>query len=245
MLSLSEISELPLRATVAFALRCAKRVEPILHLRPLVADAFSTGLEIGQVRLYGGTASRAAADAVASAAHAAISASDAAAVAHAAALAAHAAALAVGDDDLVNIPKIDFAKLAALNLGAAGEPGQPIRWNDPRLGPLWPHGEPTWYTEVVALCRELEEKIRCAPDPNAPPPPPFAEEQAEDRSWLAQLQTEGKLKKYRGKYVIAANKEILAAGRSLVKVHPKAEKLAEKKGIDVGRLVLHFVPGLE
>jgi hypothetical protein len=201
----AQLRSLPQRATVAFALRCAKRGEPLVRLHSLLADAYSVGLDVGQVKRCDGCSDDASADAATA----------------------------------------DLHKLRALNLGAHGEPGQPIRWNDPRLGPLWPNGEPKWYSEAVQACRDLEERIRTAPDPNAPPPDPALEELFEVRKWLSQLESEGKLDKYRGKYIIAVEKQILASGRDLVRVHPKAEKVAKAKGISLERLVLHFVPGLE
>src|SRR5437588_8008761 len=95
---------LPLRALVAFTLRCTKRVEPLFRLAQLRAEAYSAGLDVSMIRCHGG---------VPSAAYAAF------------------AAEAHTDADA------DIAKLLSLNLGKPGEPGEPIRWNDPRLGPLW------------------------------------------------------------------------------------------------------------
>jgi hypothetical protein len=239
---IAEIRELPLRATVAFALRCAKRVEPLLHLRPLVADAFSAGVEVGPIRWYGGTAARAAADAFVAAAHAA-GIQDAADAADSAAVTARAAVLSIGDDETERVVKADLERFRELNLGVPGELGQPIRWNDPRLGPLWPHGEPKWYTEVVALCRELEEKIRCAPDPNAPPDDPAFLAHMEQWREAERLDNEGKFDAYRGEYVFFAHGQVLGHSRSLVSERLLAEAKAVELGIPPEHVVNYFIPG--
>jgi Family of unknown function (DUF5678) len=69
------------------------------------------------------------------------------------------------------------------------------------------------------------------------------EAQVEDRAWLDQMRGEGKLDKYRGQYVIAAEKHIFAHSRNLAKILPQAEKKAQAKGIPCDRLVLYFMPG--
>ena len=67
-------------------------------------------------------------------------------------------------------------------------------------------------------------------------------DQLEDRAWLDQMRGEGKLEKYRGEYVFAAEKQIFSHGRNLGKVEAQAEKKAKAKGIDPERLVIYFLP---
>lgn len=243
MPDLAELNKLPRRALVAFALRCAKRVEPLLHLRPLVADAFSAGVEVGSIRWHGGLTAREAASAVADAAHAASTEGAAAAAANAAAIAARAAAFTFAGDDAPDFANLDLAKMLELNLGAPGELGAPIRWNDPRLGPLWPHGEPQWYTEVVALCRELEEKIRCAPDPNAPPDDPAFLAHMEQWLEAERWRNEGKFDAYCGEYVFFSHGRVFGHSRNLARERPLAEAKAAALGIPPELVVDYFVPG--
>jgi hypothetical protein len=234
------LSKMPHRAVVAFALRWAKRVEPFNYRNELGAEAFCVGITIpsttpgkyefaAEVRRYACLAARAfyASSAIDNAQRAYETAS-------------HIDPARPFDFEATR--DSDLSKFLELNLGKPGEPGQPIRWNDPRLGPLWPQGEPEWYTQAVRACRELEEKLRSLPDPNAPLLPWYIVAQMEDRAWLDQLQTEGKLEVYRGEFVIAAEKVIYAHGRSLLKAREKAEQKAQKQGVPTERLTDYFVP---
>lgn len=232
------LEPLPRRAIVAFALRCAKRAEPVARLQPLIADACSAGLDINKVRRYDDTETAYAARTADYAGHAAVDADATAAADYAARTAS------VDDVTFLAAANIDVKKLRSLNLGQPGEPGEPIRWNDPRLGPLWPNGEPQWYTEAVQACRELEEKLRTLPDPDTPQLDPVLLAHFEDRAWLDQLQSEGKLSDYRGQYVIAAEREIFSHGSNLMKARRTAEKKAAQKNIPPARLVDYFVPGI-
>jgi hypothetical protein len=155
-----QLTELPLRAIVAFAVRCARRVQPLGHVlteyRQVEVD---DAIAIAEGFARGGKAVRAAARAAraANAARAAdIAAADAAAAeatAEAAWDTGRAASRAAALDDL--------RRLVALDLGRPGTLGQPI---DPAeggpLGPLWPGGAPALYTHP--------------PTPSAEPTPPAA-----------------------------------------------------------------------
>lgn len=225
---LYRLNELPRRAVVAFTLRRDKRHEVLRRYSRLEAEAYCGGLEIDRLRavdwmIRHSTSFRLMefyADYVCQ-------------------------TFSDRDKDPMSITAAgkDIQKLLDLKLGKPGEEGEPIRWNDPRLGPLWPDGPPQWYTETEQACRKLEGELRNMPDPDTPPDDPLLESQIEDRAWLDQLRGEGKLDKYRGEYVIAAEKQIFAHGRNLVKVHPLAEKKAQAKGITAERLILYFMPG--
>lgn len=124
------LTELPLRAVVAFAVRCARRVQPLGHLlteyrQVEVEDAIASAEGFAR----GGKAVQAA-DAAAATAE-----DTAEAAWHTGRAASRAAA------------RGDLLRLLALELGRPGTLGKPI---DPAqegpLGPLWPGGAPAWYT---------------------------------------------------------------------------------------------------
>jgi hypothetical protein len=247
------------RAKVALALRCAKRVEPLRRLCDLLPDAFSAGLEVEPRRWLGGiTASGVAGHAAWVAGVAddlestvpppptalawAVTGAEQAAAKTAGARTPDGAALAVVVRAAV---AADIVKLGSLNLGRPGEPGEPIRWNDPRLGPLWPDGPPDWYVRAEQACRDLEDQLRNLPNPNEEPLHPIIIAQLEDHAWLDQLWSDGELDDYRGEFVIAAERTIFAHGRNLLKTRQRAEKKAQKQGIPPERLTDYFVPGLE
>ena len=229
------LRELPLRATVAFAVRCAKRVEPHARLGQLRADAYSAGIDTARLpcgniaSAY--TANAAAANADASADNSYRAASQGAG--YAAAVDARTAIAAVAD----------LKRLLELNLGKTGEPGEPIRWNDPRLGPLWPHGEPQWYTQAIQAFSELEERLRGLPLPNSPPDPPALLAQMQEWAKAEQFDNEGKFNEYRGEYVFFSNGIIFGHGRNLADLRPLAEEKAAAAGVPPERVVNYFVPG--
>ncbi len=255
------IAPLPLRALVAFAVRCAKRIEPLTRIQPLIAEAFAAGLDVGHLTRYCNRAATDAAHVPASAAYAAYAAYAALADADYAIPAVTVAARAAnnptddnrdddGNDrddftatDTARAAAADADKLRALNLGTHGEPGQPIRWSDARLGPLWPNGEPEWYGDVVRTLRELDDTLRSLPDPNAPPDDPLLVAQMDDWHWLDEQRNEGKLDRYRGEFVLAAAKRIFGHGRNLVAIRPLAEQDARAQGIDPERIIDYFMPG--
>ena len=168
------LAKLPHHAVVAFAARCARRVQPLTHILPqrdrdtidralASAEAFAKGADAA--RADAARADARAADARAAAARAA----DAWTAARAAAAAAADAAAAAADDwaahtaaaaawadaaaaraDARAAAASDLDRLIALNPGAPDALGAPI---DPSeagpLGPLWPQGVPEWYTEAA------------------------------------------------------------------------------------------------
>jgi hypothetical protein len=230
------LRQLTLRALATFTTRCAKRLEPLVRLGQLKVDAYSVGIDIDASLKHGWKAvANAASAATVSVATTYNAVSNNAALAAAAAYSAIAGNTAAADTDL--------QKLLDLNLGKPGEPGEPIRWNDPRLGPLWPDGEPEWYTAAERACRELEDELRNLPEPSAGPSDPVLEAQFEEWRKLDVLYNEGKLNKYRGEYVIWADGEIFAHGRHLLNVRLQAEELAGAKGITPNQLIDYFVPG--
>jgi hypothetical protein len=239
------VGDLPLRAMVVVAYRCAKRVEPLRRHWELLPDAYSAGVPLLPYPEFG---SRASATAV-NAAFAALLASDSfvgctrEAVHEAVADACAAAALAARSDDITAAVFADIATLRALKLGKPGEPGEPIRWNDSRLGPLWPNGEPEWYTKAVQVCCELEEQLRDLPDPNAPPDDPAFVAHAMEYLKAEQWYNEGKFDEYRGEYVFFSDGIIFGHGRNLADLRPIAEEKAAAAGIPPERLVDYFVPG--
>ena len=135
----------------------------------------------------------------------------------------------------------DLGKLLALNLGRPGEPGEPIRWNDPRLGPLWPDGEPLWYVEAQQACRELEEKLANLPDPNAPPLSPVTLARFDNRGLLDDMWEEGKLKEYEGEYVISDGTTIFAHGKHLLSVWEQAQVAVTAAGKQPELLTEYYV----
>jgi hypothetical protein len=153
--------KLPLRAIVAFAVRCARRVQPLgrvlTEYRPVeVEDAIASaeGFARGGKAVRAAGAAARAADAARAAARAAdIAAADAtdagadADTARAAWDTGRAAARAAARGDL--------HRLRALDLGRPGTMGKPI---DPAeegsLGPLWTDAAPDWYTNPPKLSDE-------------------------------------------------------------------------------------------
>jgi hypothetical protein len=158
------LAQLPHHAVVAFAARCARRVQPLTHVLPQQGrDVIDRALASAEAFAKGAAAARAAdarADAravdawVAARADARADAADVAAAwaawdtnaAAAAAWAAHAANWA----DARAAAASDLDRLIALNPGEPDALGAPI---DPSeagpLGPLWPQGVPEWYTEAA------------------------------------------------------------------------------------------------
>jgi hypothetical protein len=251
----TQLHLLPLRATVAFAVRCAKRVQPLVRLARLKAEAYCAGLDLRNfqwsdarsvVAAAADTASAVAAEAAASAAAhlrdaALVAAADAA---HAARESAASAAASAFD----SIPDatealLDLMRLLRLKLGGPNEPGEPIRWNDPRLGPLWADGPPEWHVKAGQACRELEEQLRTLPNPNAPPDDPALLAQAAEYLKAEQWYCEGKFNAYRGEYVFFSDGVIYGHGRNLADLRPLAEEKAAAVGIPPERLVDYFVPG--
>lgn len=135
----------------------------------LTAEAFAKGERLADYATGGADAHDAdahaayaayAANAAAHAAHAAAHADDAAyADAHAAAADAvyaagyadaHAAAHAEGAHaaDAIGATRRDYQQLRALSTVSALDLGDPIDFN--KLGPLWPEGEPAWFTKAQA-----------------------------------------------------------------------------------------------
>ena len=164
------LAQLPHHAAVAFAARCARRVQPLTHALPQQGrDAIDRASESAEA-FAKGTADAAADDA---ASRADASRADAeAAVAAKAAGAARAGAEAAWAD-AADVARADaagaaaaWAAAAALVAGAAaasdldrlialkrGEPdtlGAPIDQSEAGpLGPLWPQGMPEWYTQAA------------------------------------------------------------------------------------------------
>jgi hypothetical protein len=153
------LAQLPHHAVVAFAARCARRVQPLTHVLPqqdrdtidralASAEAFAKGADAA--RADAARAAARAADA-ANAARAADAARAAAARADVtAAAAADWAAAAADRADAWAAASSDLDRLIALNPGEPDALGAPI---DPSeagpLGPLWPQGVPEWYTEAA------------------------------------------------------------------------------------------------
>ena len=143
------LARLPHHAVVAFAARCARRVQPLTHVLPQQdrdtidraitnAEAFAKGA--AEARAAEARAATRAADARADATRAAAAwtaarAADAARADAADVAAAWAAALS------------DLDRLIALNPGELDPLGAPIDSSEAGpLGPIWPHGVPEWYT---------------------------------------------------------------------------------------------------
>ena len=229
------LRELPHRATVAFAIRCARRVEPHPRLGQLRAEAFAGGIELPAAPVWG---NQAAACTACTAAHAdAAPESGRKAAAHAASFAA------LVDPATAEAALADLVRLRTLDLGNPDEPGRPVRWNDPRLGPLWPAGEPAWFTEAVRLCRELDDRLRSLPAPDAPPDDPIFVAQVEQWVKAQQLHNEGKFDAYRGEYVIFWNGTVFGHSRDLCQVLVEAEEAAARRGLTPDQLIHYFVPG--
>jgi len=137
----------------------------------------------------------------------------------------------------------DITKLLQLHLGKPSELGEPIRWNDPRLGPLWPDGPPAWHVEAEKLLRELENTIADLPAPDRAPLAPSVKAQLATIRWLDKQLNLGVLDKYSGEYVLAANEQILAHGTYLGKVRKAAEKKAKALQIPTEVIAVYFVFG--
>jgi hypothetical protein len=178
MINQQDLAELPLRAIVAFAVRCARRVRPLYRFSdPARKKAIDRALELAASfakhdvgKYFRNNIGATAYDAGGPAASAAYAASDAyvgafddAAYAayDAAVAAAHAAHNAV---DVYEAADLDYRMLVSLNLGSAGSLG---RFVDPSgqgpLGPLWPWGEPAWLHNSEAA----KDAIRTT-EPDAP-----------------------------------------------------------------------------
>ncbi len=243
------IRPLPVRAVVALAARCAERVGPLVRVQPLLARAFTAGIGPGRVRRYVGEPTAYAVAATHSATRTVLAAdapdtvgrayAEACSVVHAYAVACDRADGGFPFDPV----RADVATLLTLNLGAPGELGQPTRWDDPRLGPLWPQGEPAWYTEVVAACEDLERRLLTAPvAPSEPSPSAAVVERRKARAALEQLHRDGRFAAFVGEYVVfrtddLAPDHMLAHGPSLFAVRREAERTAA-----ADLLVDYFVP---
>ena len=155
------LARLPHHAVVAFAARCARRVQPLTHVLPQQdrdtidraitnAEAFAKGA--AEARAADARAATRAADARAAAAWTAARAADAAradaadvaaawaaTATTAAAWAADAAAWAAARAAALS----DLDRLIALNPGELDPLGAPIDSSEAGpLGPIWPHGVP-------------------------------------------------------------------------------------------------------
>lgn len=148
----------------------------------------------------------------------------------------------IATEDLISHANADLTKLLQLNLGKPGELGEPIRWNDPRLGPLWPDGPPPWYVEAEKQLRELENRIADLPTPGRAPIAPSVLAQLATIRWLDKQFDLGVLDKYMGQYVLAANEQILAHGTYLGKVRKAAEKKAKALQIPSEVIAVYSVP---
>jgi hypothetical protein len=183
-----EIRRLPLRARIAFAARCARRVQPLFqHLLPDAPEKYRTAVakaidlaETVATRYvasaaradaavaYGYATAAAAADAAAAAADAAAAAADAAAdaatVARAAATAARAAEAAEAADDARALALIrqDFDLLRRLATEKKWDDETPVP--PTAFGPMWPNGLPKGWpkseAEPLTPRTETEQKIR-------------------------------------------------------------------------------------
>jgi len=163
-----ELRRLSLRAMVAYAVRCARRVQPLTgrgamsgacRQRVDEAIALAEHFAAGDVRgarvvsfvaaepATSDAAAARAADSAACAAYAAAAAADARTVARAetyADAAAYAAVRARPEEALTAAAWADYARLLSLDLGAYPALGRPIDCSDRGpLGPLWPDGPPT------------------------------------------------------------------------------------------------------
>jgi hypothetical protein len=157
-----ELRKLPLRAIVAFAGRCARRVQPLYSVAAGASDRLThihsvdRAINVAEIWAGGGAADDAAAraaDDARAAANADAAAADDATAAFAAGLAALAAdAAARAADDAA---RRDYEALLALQLGDFPELGRPI---DPSeagpLGSFWPWEQSGWYRTALRRLRE-------------------------------------------------------------------------------------------
>jgi hypothetical protein len=145
--------------------------------------------------------------------------------------------------DLFAAQLADQRTLAALNLGEPGTPGGPVRWDDPRLGPLWPDGPPAWYAAAEVACRERGAEL------TSPPADEAAGDWLTDDvltqiagvEWLKREEEAGRLRPYRGQYVVAANHTILGHDPALLQARRAAAAAAARAGIPEGHLADYFV----
>ena len=155
---MANLKNLPLRALVAFIQRCMRRIEVLYRLEELTLEAYSTGVDVDGYRPllirrnFGWHDMRNPCSLIFKGASENILISSYGPIA-----AADAALKVVFDDQTSLQVAADIKKLLDLKLGKPREPGEPIRWNDSRLGPLWPDGPPKWYVDAEQACRELEE----------------------------------------------------------------------------------------
>jgi hypothetical protein len=122
-----QLAKLPLRAIVAFAVRCARRVQPLgrvlTEYRQVEVD---DAIAIAEGFARGGKADRAA-----------------------------GAAWDTGRAASRPAARGDLHQLLALELGRPGTLGKPIDpAEDGPLGPLWPNAAPDWYTNPPKLSDE-------------------------------------------------------------------------------------------
>jgi hypothetical protein len=215
----NHLEQLPLRAIAAFIVRHNQRHGPLRRLKQLRIEAFASGVDTS-VKCHERPISQTIANGTSTLDNGFRIPDDAALAA---------------DDDLKN--------LLDLKLGNPNELGEPIPWNDPRLGPLWPGGPPEWYIEAENECRELEERLRNTPDIKALPNDPLLGPHRAEWLKLDELYNEGKLNEYRGEYVIWGDGKVFAHGRHLLNIRLQAEELAGSKGINPNQLIDYFVPG--
>ena len=174
-----DLARLPQRAIVAYAVRCARRLQPLfattgipddnLHAQAVeeaidIAERFCRG-EAGRVAdvcMAAKAAAKAASrvadaagtpDAVNAARVAEFAAYAVATPVYAAIVAYATATVAAKTASAVDAAaRADYDRLLSLNLGTYPELGHPI---DPTatgpLGPLWPEGPPEWYPARIAM----------------------------------------------------------------------------------------------
>lgn len=108
-------------------------------------------------------------------------------------------------------------------------------------------GKVVWITPAEIFARYgLDENGRPRPEPTAEPALSPAElAQYEEMEWLDKQRFTGQLDQYRGQYLIAADRQILAYGPSPAQIRSDAENRADAENIPRERLVTYFVPGLE
>ena len=227
------------QACVVLAWRAARRVYVVTDLRNAFAEAVGAGVDVtvpdwcgcpvhaihvaANVFIGGASDDRAAYwDAVAAAA------GDAYAYTHSAA----------AQDDVRAATAVDFSRIKQLAQAAGAIPLS--RWDDPRLGPLWPEGAPAWHTKAERELRELKDEIANRPDPFAPPVGAEKLAQIKDFNFLSGLHRRGGLDGFGGSYVIAFREQIVGHGRDLAAA--RAE-VAARLGVPETRLATTYVHG--
>jgi len=208
------LNQLPLRAIAAFKLRCEKRREPLQRLKQLQLEMFAVGVTGYNSSAMNGKPATPGLLTVADRAR---------------------------DEEIA--ASSDLKNLLNLKLGKSGELGEPIRWNDPRLGSLWPDGTSECYAKVERARQELEDKLKQLSNPNEPNEDAELHPQIGEWRKLEEMFTEGKLNEYRGEFIIWANGEVFGHGRKLLSVRLQAEKMAEARGISPDQLINYFVSG--